>query len=101
MSRVMMITEYGTIKWSDGNGLWDITDYPPLKRGFWLKRAYTGAEFIGETWEEAMDAVKEHFDKIIRNAQAQTCTALSKLIEFDEKNKMKVLDHIVSALESP
>ena len=100
MHHVMMLTDYGDIKWSDGNGQWELKDRPTiLKRGFWTKLTYRDPGFIGETWEEAMSSVKAHFDKKIHLAQVRTNAALKHFIEFEEKNKMKVLDHIVTVLD--
>jgi len=100
LSHVVRVQDYGDIQWSDGHGQWDLKKDPQiLKRGFWTKIGWRRPEFLGETWEEAMEKVRDHMNDIIAKAQRNKRRARDAFIAFEEKNKMKVLDHIVADLE--
>lgn len=100
---VVRVEGFGDVKWSDGHGLWDLITTPTILRsGFWVKKMYSSStpKFIGETWEEAMDAAKVYTDSVILKAQRETTRALHLFCDFDKKNKMRVLDRIVAEATS-
>ena len=99
MKKIAYVENYGVIKWSDGHGRWDPESNDVCDRGYWVKTPYGSPQYLSEDLEQVVLIVESHFNRAIRRSQGLMNSAVRKLTQFDEKNRMDVLDHIAGALD--